>query len=252
MPFTFSHPAAAFPLLALPQRWRSATGLIIGSMTPDFEKFIRMSIHDPHSHTWQSIFYFNIPMGVLLAFVFHWLVRDAFIAHSPVFVRQRFGRFMAFEWGAYFKKHYAVFLFSLFLGIVSHLVWDSFTHKEGRGVRLMPFLNTKLTGSEDPLYLFEVMQMVSSAVGVALILYFILTLKKRPLALRPSALGVFLYWAGIGVVALVVFMAKTQVGDGIRLHDLLDTVITSISCGLISLVLVSAFFKTRLSTYLKN
>jgi hypothetical protein len=42
MPFTFAHPAIVLPLKHLPKRWYSLTGLIIGSMTPDFEYFIRM------------------------------------------------------------------------------------------------------------------------------------------------------------------------------------------------------------------
>ncbi|WP_262496247.1 DUF4184 family protein [Flavobacterium piscis] len=39
MPFTFSHPAIILPLKYLPKNWISLTGLIIGSLTPDFEYF---------------------------------------------------------------------------------------------------------------------------------------------------------------------------------------------------------------------
>ncbi|WP_240482010.1 DUF4184 family protein [Flavobacterium psychrophilum] len=39
MPFTFSHPAIILPLRYLPRQWFSLTGLIIGSLTPDFEYF---------------------------------------------------------------------------------------------------------------------------------------------------------------------------------------------------------------------
>ena len=39
MPFTFSYPAIVLPLTYLPRRWFSLTGLIIGSLTPDFEDF---------------------------------------------------------------------------------------------------------------------------------------------------------------------------------------------------------------------
>lgn len=37
MPFTFSHPAIILPLSYLPKKWFSLTGLIIGSLIPDFE-----------------------------------------------------------------------------------------------------------------------------------------------------------------------------------------------------------------------
>ena len=46
MPFTFSHPAIVLPLVRKSGHWFSATGLIIGSLTPDFEYFMRMRIVD--------------------------------------------------------------------------------------------------------------------------------------------------------------------------------------------------------------
>ena len=51
MPFTFSHPAIVLPLKYLPKKWFSFTGLIIGSMTPDFEYFLRMKVKSDYSHT---------------------------------------------------------------------------------------------------------------------------------------------------------------------------------------------------------
>jgi hypothetical protein len=51
MPFTFSHPAIILPLAYLPKKWYSMTGLVIGSLVPDFEYFLRMSMAGYHSHT---------------------------------------------------------------------------------------------------------------------------------------------------------------------------------------------------------
>jgi hypothetical protein len=51
MPFTFSHPALILPLTRLPKRWVSATGLVIGSIVPDFEKFLKMNDGNTYSHT---------------------------------------------------------------------------------------------------------------------------------------------------------------------------------------------------------
>ncbi|SEF46838.1 protein of unknown function [Flavobacterium urumqiense] len=42
MPFTFSHPAIILPFLK--NKKLSATALIIGSMSPDFEYFFRMKM----------------------------------------------------------------------------------------------------------------------------------------------------------------------------------------------------------------
>lgn len=51
MPFTFSHPSIVLPLTYLPKKWISLTGIVIGSLTPDFEYFLRMKIQSTYSHT---------------------------------------------------------------------------------------------------------------------------------------------------------------------------------------------------------
>ena len=83
MPFTFSHPAIILPLTYLPRRWFSLTGLIIGSLTPDFEYFIRMTPYSLYSHTLSGLFWFDIPLGLLLCFIFHNLVRDSLCSNLP-------------------------------------------------------------------------------------------------------------------------------------------------------------------------
>ena len=97
MPFTFSHIAAVLPLLRNRKiRW-STTGLVLCSITPDFEKFLRLSAHNDHSHSWASLFYFSCPMALGLAFLFHGVVRNPLIAHLPRALRQRLARFQRFN-----------------------------------------------------------------------------------------------------------------------------------------------------------
>jgi hypothetical protein len=43
MPFTFLHPAIVLPLTYLPRQWFSLTGLVIGSLTSDFEYVLRVN-----------------------------------------------------------------------------------------------------------------------------------------------------------------------------------------------------------------
>ena len=68
MPFTLAHPAIVLPLAAKKLRM-SATGLVIGSMVPDFEYFIRMRTESKYSHTLAGLFWFDLPLGLLLCFV---------------------------------------------------------------------------------------------------------------------------------------------------------------------------------------
>ena len=49
MPFTPAHTALVLPFIQ--KRYLSATGLIAGSVAPDFEYFFKMSTNGVHGHT---------------------------------------------------------------------------------------------------------------------------------------------------------------------------------------------------------
>jgi hypothetical protein len=90
MPFTFSHPAIVLPFAFLPRKWFSLTGLVIGSLIPDFEYFLRMRIKSNYSHTIDGLFWFDLPLGIILGYIFHYLVRDSLLNNLPIFLKSRF------------------------------------------------------------------------------------------------------------------------------------------------------------------
>ncbi|KAA3436563.1 DUF4184 family protein [Rufibacter hautae] len=247
MPFTFSHPAIVLPFIGLKYRWRSATGLIVGSMAPDFEKFIRMSLHDPHSHTWKGIFYFNLPMGLLLCFVFHLIVRDALIDHLPYFLRQRFNRYKRFNWKTYFKTHYLMVLLSLLVGIVSHLAWDSFTHSTGLGVRLFPFLLSEVLPEPFTRSWYAFLQQTLSVIGGFIMLIFIYLLPKedRPLEKKPL-LG---FWFMSGVIVCVVVALWIMAGGKLNRYYIM---VAALSAGLLSLIILPFLIRIREHLFSKS
>ncbi|MBA9076959.1 DUF4184 family protein [Rufibacter quisquiliarum] len=235
MPFTFSHPAAIFPFLKLPKKWRSMTGLVVGSMVPDFEKFLRMSEHDPYSHTWKSLFYFNLPLGLLLAFVFHGLVRDALLQHLPRFLRLRFSRYVGFDWVGYFKRNHLVVALSVLVGAASHLAWDSFTHDGGWGVRLFPGLKQEVLSGLFSMKCYALLQKITSMAGGLAMVWFILLLPKGIEKTPPPKSTRF--WGTVAAVALAVMAVRSQVGTGVEIDSLYNLSIVGISAGLTSLVL---------------
>src|SRR3954466_10416451 len=105
MPFTFSHPAIVLPLLKKRHLF-SATALIIGSMTPDFESFILVTDIKIFSHYWIAVLLMDVPLGLALMFLFHGVIRDPLIANLPAPLEERFGKYMNFNWGAFFRRHY--------------------------------------------------------------------------------------------------------------------------------------------------
>jgi hypothetical protein len=60
---------------------------------------------------------------------------------------------------------------AVLLGALTHLVWDAFTHEDGRGVRMLPFLDDYGPAIDgNPLRLYRWLQFVSSVVGLVIVM----------------------------------------------------------------------------------
>ncbi|MEP7093456.1 MAG: DUF4184 family protein, partial [Flavobacterium sp.] len=145
MPFTFSHPAIILPLKYLPGKWFSLTGLIVGSLTPDFEYFIRMKVQSNYSHTVYGIFWFDLPLAILLCFIFHNIVRDDLFKNLPKNIQSKTLVYTEFNWNNYFKRSWFIIVISTLIGIASHLLWDSFTHDHGYFVNKISLLRNSVS-----------------------------------------------------------------------------------------------------------
>ncbi|MHC0443524.1 DUF4184 family protein, partial [Flavobacterium sp. 3-210] len=84
----------------LPKSWFSLTALIIGSLTPDFEYFLRMKVKSDYSHTLSGIFWFDLPLALLLTFLFHNLTRNLLFQNLPSFIKNRILIYTDFDWNA--------------------------------------------------------------------------------------------------------------------------------------------------------
>ena len=179
MPFTFSHPAIILPLRYLPKKWFSLTGLIIGSLTPDFEYFIRMKVQSNYSHTLHGIFWFDLPLAIILSFIFHNIVRNQLFNNLPVNIRTRILIFTYFDWNNYFRQHYFIILISALIGITSHLFWDSFTHEHGYFVNHISALRNSVCLFNKQIPVLKIAQHLSTLIGAFIILLTILKLPKN-------------------------------------------------------------------------
>ncbi|MCO6555060.1 hypothetical protein A9G26_00655 [Gilliamella sp. Bim1-2] len=84
MPFTFAHPAIILPLYKKPHLF-SMTALIIDSMALDFEYFLIMEVKSALSHSLAGIFLFDLPMTLVIAYIFHFIIRNVLIKNLPNF-----------------------------------------------------------------------------------------------------------------------------------------------------------------------
>jgi hypothetical protein len=232
MPFTFSHPAIVLPLTFLPRQWFSLTGLVVGSLTPDFEYFLRMRIQSNYSHTLSGLFWFDLPLGVLLAFIFHNIIRDSLFDNLPTILKSRLTKFKQFDWNSYFKDHWLVATISVLIGAASHIFWDSFTHEHGYFVQSIPALTNTvdILGREVPT--LKILQHTSTLVGGLVISFALLKLNQDR-----HVTGQFniKYWGILTTLTLTIIAVRLLSGLDYKLYG--HVIVTAISAGLISLTL---------------
>jgi hypothetical protein len=232
MPFTPAHPAIILPLIR--SRYFSATGLVIGSLSPDFEYFFKMSVSGLHSHTKIGLLYFDLPVTVLLALLFHQVVKNNLIANSPTFFQKRFQDTLHFNFLAYLKNHWIIFLVSALIGAASHLFWDSFTHNNRFFVRQFSSLYegtyVPFDGANYPL--FYVLQQVSTALGMTVVIIYILA--KKTVQDRELTSPKILYWLLIFSIAVIVLRLRFFINFSD--YNLGNVVVSSITGLLIGVV----------------
>ncbi len=246
MPFTFSHPAIIIPFLHKRRKIFSATALVVGSIVPDFESFIRLNEHKIYGHTWPGMFWFDLPLGILVAFIFHNIVRDPLILNLPDFPKNKFTRFIGLKWNTYILKHLVAFITSMLLGIFLHLVWDAFTH--------LNLLNPDAVDS--PIYIghvqvFKILQDADSLLGIIIITWYILKMPAtQPEEEQQTEKMIFAisarettitdklkYWILVSIVAIAtIFMALTFNTYELSIVLAIDMVITG---GLVGLIVAS-------------
>ena len=233
MPFTFSHPAVVLPFAKVFKRNLSFTGLVIGSMTPDFEYFIRMRDQSLYSHTWQGLVWFDIPLGFVVVIVYEFFVKDKLIDRLPAATNRRLSRYRGYR--MHFTAGYLVaILISVALGAASHIAWDGFTHPQGLFTPRFPVLKhiVKIHGYH--LYVFTVLQHGSTLFGALIIWISYLALPKG----EPTrAKSIAAYWLQVLLVTTVVLAVRFAFG--LNYHQYGDLIVSVISGALIGLLVAS-------------
>jgi hypothetical protein len=234
MPFTFAHPAIVLPFVYLPRKWISMTALMIGSIMPDAESYLRMYSEKEITHSWTGFFLFGLPFGLLLTFAFHNIVRDPLINNLPNFLYQRFSRFINFNWNKRFLKKWVVVILSLVAGGASHFAWDSFSHFDGWFINTFPRLQGNVHVFGKLLEIPFLIQYVNTLLGVIIMLIFIAALPRSG-GNKPPVRS-WKFWTWVIITAVVIFSART-----IFLHrsTLDDNLIGITSAFLYALVLVA-------------
>lgn len=227
MPFTPSHALVALPFVRTPL---VPAAIAIGAMTPDLPLFVRgVGLNYTFTHTFG-----NVLWTALLAFVLFLLWRVVLRPAVPELAPLWLSRRLPEDWsdggtvaagravGVGEKRSYPVLLaVSFLIGVLSHIVWDLFTHENRWGVQLFP----SLEGMWGPLPGFKWLQHGSSVIGLAIIgIWALLWLRRQ--TQRPTVTQAWPTWVRVvWWVSLPVILVGAWVG-GLVLFGPLDAEFT--------------------------
>jgi membrane-bound metal-dependent hydrolase YbcI (DUF457 family) len=170
VPFTFAHPAAAVPLLRPLARFGALSALVIGSVVPDFCYFLPFRVSRTWTHSIPKLFLFCIPAGLVAYWLFHHLLARPVVDLFPASWRSRLRPVV----DAHVQPAWTAVVVSLLVGAATHIAWDAFTHAGAPLVRVSRALRFHLvTLSGYPLSVHTVLQHLSTALGFAVIAYWI-------------------------------------------------------------------------------
>lgn len=205
MPFTFAHPAIFIPFGSKTKIRLSATALIVGSMIPDFEFFLKMRTGENIGHHWYGVLLFDIPLAIISCYVFHNLLRNMMIDQSPPWLYRRFNIWKEFDWNNYAKKNYITVLLSIILGIMSHLFLDAFTHEDGFFVEQITFLKSEVIFFGIRTTFYMLLQVSESLAGLYLVYRFIEHLPALKLYRSDND---NYSWVSIGGLTVAIFVLR--------------------------------------------
>lgn len=238
MGFTFSHPALILPFRYLPRKIYSLNGLVIGSMIPDIEYFLRLENYSSFSHTFLGVFLFDLPASICVLFAYHLIIRQTLIRNSPVFIKSRLFHLINFDWQIYFKDNWFIVMYSIILGTFTHLFWDGFTSGSGYFVEKGAFFKSKITLFSLSFPFYKLIKYLSSLIGIFILYHYILKLPKNKNAffLKSNKHYIFLIFSFTIAFLLIQLIAYHRY---ISFDAFLKKFISS---GLLAMLVISFFY----------
>ncbi|WOV86919.1 DUF4184 family protein [Sporosarcina oncorhynchi] len=239
MPLTFAHPAVALPF-SRNSKYVNFLALVLGSMAPDFEYFLRGKPNGEIGHTFVGFLVLNLPIVLIVYFVYLTYIHKALFSHLPSILQDTYSQKV--DSSRWLKA--VVFLYSALFGMLTHVVWDSFTHVSGYMVKKLSFLSNTVHFLSFDIPIFKILQHGSTLVGIALIIgYMYFRTAKNRCTRNKTATSQqkIIYWGLIALLAAFLFGSWSFYDEvSIKLYGVL--VVRIIDSALISLLLVSLIF----------
>ncbi|AJS58807.1 hypothetical protein UB51_10330 [Paenibacillus sp. IHBB 10380] len=242
MPFTFAHPLYSFPIKYIKPRYFSLVGLVLGSMSPDFEYFIALEPYQIIGHTHWGLFLEGIPLCIVILLLLQ-IIMKPFILHLPSTFNIDMKSYSFIRYFDFRKfSNWIVFLISVVVGFYSHIFIDSFTHKSGFLVMNYPFLQN----SYFIIPLYKLLQYSLSIIGIVVQMCLIVVLiRKAPYSTKPfrriSLKRKLVYWLIVLITAISVIIAKLVFTTSTNIIGII--IVSSISGFFLGVIIASLIFR---------
>jgi len=160
VPFTPAHAAAALPFR---RSFLPTAAIVIGTMSPDFEYFLRLAPRGHFGHTAVGVLVMDLPLSLLVLWLYG---RDL----RPTFIALFFDSAGHPESKAWDVPGVTAACAGILVGAATHILWDSFTHRSFWPYQHMAVLHKPifLLGTAR-IELYEVLQQLSSLVGLLVV-----------------------------------------------------------------------------------
>ncbi|MBC5836959.1 DUF4184 family protein [Flavobacterium muglaense] len=237
MPFTLSHSVLALPFFK--NKKISATALFVGAMSPDLEYFFRMRMQSEISHTLPGVFLIDFPLGLIVMFAFHQIIKKPLIDNLPAFFQKRLQELRQSNWLDYFKNNVATVLLSFFIGTLSHIFWDSMTHWDGLIVQQFSFFNLEIY----TIPVYKIAQHLSSIIGLLGLVLYLYQQPEETVNVQKINSS---YWL-VAILLSVVFLIM-RFYFGTELNKIGNAIVSIISPIVMATVVTGIIFKDKTAT----
>jgi hypothetical protein len=185
---TLAHPVVAVPLRRPLGRLGVLAALVIGSVTPDVTLFFPIPVDRNTAHSAPALLWFCLPVGVLGYLLYDYVLDRPLRALMPEGLRRRLARTGREARPPVWSP---AVLVSLLAGAATHSAWDAFTHGGAAGLaEWVPVLETRLSLGGYRIFVFTVLQHLSSVIGSCVLTVWIWIWYRRAPQTDPPAGGV--------------------------------------------------------------
>jgi hypothetical protein len=168
MPWTFAHPAAVLPFRRICSKYLNFGALIIGSIAPDLGYYLGMYDLPKFGHTMLGSIVISFPASIILYIFYCWLripVLQLLPNPHRLALSNLTNNLRVLNHDALMTK-----LSSLLIGVWTHTLWDSFTHREGWIVQESTLLRYEVFRiGENQICIYYLLQHLSTLFGVVVL-----------------------------------------------------------------------------------